>query len=319
MAESLNATFFAFRKREEGGGVLLQTTIAFALLTIAITGLFFWFNWQAIVDYMNWAMTLGQAAEKTDNPFAATMPPASVMALGPAYLLFMVAYYLLLASYEAACLRWMIRGERGGFFGLALNSDTLNVYLTYWVWWLLAIAFYIVALIVGVGLAFALGAGVQASPEQGGALGLGVFITILVVLLLLVYFGVRLAPAAATSIARKRFAFFDAWTVTRGRFFSLLGSFLLLFVIYIVAAMVLVGGLGAVMAGGLVGHIGASGEPSSAQELAAMFASPSVWIPIAILYGLSLAGGFVFYVALFGVNARAAQAALAEGKIAPAA
>jgi hypothetical protein len=49
-----------------------------------------------------------------------------------------------------------------------------------------------------------------------------------------------------------------------------------------------------------------------------MFASPSVWIPIAILYGLSLAGGFVFYVALFGVNARAAQAALAEGKIAPA-
>lgn len=314
MAEPLNATFFAFRKREKAG-VLLSASLAFAVLGVVIVGLFFWLNSQAILDYMNWAMTLSESAEKdATNPFGSMMPPASVMALGPAYFLFMVVYYLLLASYEAACLRWMIRGETGGLFGLALNADTLRVYFTYWIWFLLLIAFYILMVILGVGLAVALGSAASANPDQGGALGLGAFVAGLLVLLLLLYFSVRLAPAAATSVARKRFAFFDAWKVTKGRFFPLLGSFVLLFVIYIVGALVLVGGLGAVIAGGVVGQV-AGAEPNSTQDVAAMFASPAVWVPIVILYGLCIVGGFIFYIALFGVNARAAQAALQEGKI----
>lgn len=313
MAEPLNATFFAFRRRERKG-VLVSASLAFAVLAIVLTGLFGWLNWHAIVDYMNWAMSLSANAEKADpnNPFGAMMPPPSVMALGPAYFLFLVVYYLLLASYEAACLRWMIRGETDGIFGLALNADTLRVYFTYWVWWLLLIAFYFVVAIVGVGLAIGLGA--AGGGDQGGAAGLGVFVAILVVLLLLLYFGVRFAPAAATSIARKRFAFFDAWKVTKGRFWALLGSFVLLFVIYIVGAFVLVGGLGAVIAGSVVSHVSGA-EPATPADALAMFASPSVWGPLAALYAFAIVGGFIFYIALFGVNARAAQAALEEGKI----
>jgi hypothetical protein len=64
-----------------------------------------------------------------------------------------------------------------------------------------------------------------------------------------------------------------------------------------------------------MGQIGAANEPQSMEEMFALFASPSVWIPMAVCYGLMFVGVFLFYIALFGVNARAAQAALEEGKI----
>ena len=79
--------------------------------------------------------------------------------------------------------------------------------------------------------------------------------------------------------------------------------------------MVLSIGLGMAMGMGMMGQIGAASEPGSTEQMLAMFASPAVWAPMAALYVLMFVGSFVFYVAMFGVNARAAQAALEEGKI----
>jgi len=158
--------------------------------------------------------------------------------------------------------------------------------------------------------------GAQDNPEA--AASTAVLLALLFALALcvaLIYFAVRFAPAAATSIAARRFAFFDAWTVTKGRFWALLGSFLLLFLMYFVGVMILSGLATFAMVGGLMGQVQSSPQPQSVEEVFALFAAPSVWIPMAICYGLMIAGAFVFYVALFGVNARAAAAALEEGKI----
>jgi hypothetical protein len=321
----LNATFFAFRKRERGG-VLLGATLTYAIIVCAVFGLFAYLNWQAVVDYFTWSMTMGQAAEKADpnDPSAvlgAMMPPASVMSLMPAYFLFMFVSYLLLAMYEAACLRWMIRGETKGFFGLALDADTLRVYFTYWIWFFLLIALYFVVAIVFVGVGVGIGMS-AAAGDAASAVGPGLLIVsllVLAVILALIYFGVRFAPAAATSIAKRRFAFFDAWTVTKGRFWALFGAYLLLFLMYFVGIIILSVAAGVFMGVGMVGQMQTTTEPQTPEQALALFASPSVWIPMAICYGLMLVGAFVFYVALFGVNARAAQAALEEGKITPAA
>jgi hypothetical protein len=318
--QPLNATFFAFRKRERRG-VLLSASIAFAVIGAVAVGVFAYLNWQAVVDYINWVTTLGKNAEAVDpnDPsavFASMMPPASVMSLGPAYFLFLIVYYVLLASYEAACLRWMIRGETKGFFGLALDADTLRVYFTYWLWFFMLIAFYVVIAIVVFGLIAGMAIGAQGNPDAAGPMM--VLLPVLMafaVLAGLVYFGVRFAPAAATSIAKRRFAFFDAWTVTKGRFWALFGSFLLLFLMYMVGAIILSVIMGVAMGMGVVGQIQSAPEPQTPQEAWALFASPAIWIPMAICYGLMIIGAFVFYVALFGVNARAAQAALEEGKI----
>lgn len=320
MAESLNATFFAFRKREKGG-VLLGASIVFAVLGLLAVAAFAYLNWQAIADYMNWTMTMGKGAENADpnDPsalFASMMPPASVMQLGGVYFLFLVVYYLLLAAYEAACLRWMIRGETKGLFGLALDADTLRVYFTYWVWFFLLIAFYLVIAVVIVGLGAGLALGAQGNPDAAGPMMVLLPILMVVAVLVgLIYFGVRFAPAAATSIAKRRFAFFDAWTVTKGRFWALFGAFALLFLMYFVGVIILSSVATFAMVGGLAEHARSAPEPQSIEAMFALFASPNVWAPMAVCYGLIIVGMFMFYVALFGVNARAAHVALQEGKI----
>lgn len=309
----LNATFFAFRKRD--GAVLLPATVVYAVLALLGFGAFIYLNWQAFSDYINWAMAMDRAAENAADPsavFAGMMPPASVMSLGGRYFLFLIVYYLLLAAYEAACLRWMIRGEAPGLFGLTLDADTLRVYFTYWIWFFLVIAFYIAIVVVIVGVGAGVAVGVQGNAEAAGpTMGIAMVLLVLAILIGLIYFSVRFAPAAATSVAKRRFAFFDAWTVSKGRFWALFGAFLLLFLMYIVGAIILSTIVMFAMGAGVANQP----EPQSMQEMYALLAAPNVWIPMAICYGLMIVGAFMFYVALFGVNARAAQAALEEGKI----
>lgn len=320
--QPLNATFFAFRKREKGG-VLLGATLAYAVLALAAIALFAWFNWRGFVDYLNWAASMSQSAERADDPsavFAGLMPPASVMNIFVSLFLFQLLYYLLLASFEAACLKWMIRGETGGLFGLALDADMLRVYLTYWLWYFLFLAIYFVFVLIGVGVMVGVAFSAHGNTDAMGPAAVIIpLVFVFAALFALVYLGVRFAPAAATSIARRRFAFFDAWTVTKGRFWALLGSFALLFLMYFIGVIVLSAAASMAIGAGVAGQVAAAPEPQSIEEAFALFASPTVWAPLAVCYGLMIVGSFVFYVALYGVNARAAQAALEEGKIEAAA
>jgi hypothetical protein len=315
-AQPLNATFFAFRKRERSG-VLLGATLAYVAIAAVIYGAFVWLNWRAVLDYIEWTVSMSRAGGEVDpnDPFASVMPPASVMSLIGWYFLLIVVAYLLLAAYEAACLRWMIRGETRGLFGLALDADTLRVYLTYWLWFLLFLAAYMVTIMVAFGLIAGAAVSAQGNPDALGPAGLVAFLIVLGFLLLLIFFGVRFAPAAATSIALRRFAFFDAWTVSKGRFWALLGAFVLLWLMYFVGVIVFAGVAVFAMGAGLIGVAQTGAEPASPEEAFALLSSPGVWVPLALIYGVMIAGVFVFYIALFGVNARAALAALDEGKI----
>ena len=315
--QALNATFFAFRKREKA--VLLPTTLAFAVIGIVLVALFAALNWQAFVDYMNWAASMGASnAAATANgvppSMDAMMPPQSVMTLMPAYFLFLLGYYILLASYEAACLRWMIHGETGGVFGLSFGADTWRVYFTYWLWFLLLIAFYIVCAIVAGGAMASIFMGMQGGAEPSPAVVLVPLVVGLVVLLALIYFGVRLAPAAATSIARRKFAFFDAWKVSKGRFWGLFGAFLLLFLMFFVFIIAVEIAFIAMVSVTALSATGGA-EPQSAEEAFRAFATPQYMAAVIGIILAMTAASFVFYVALFGINARAASLALEEGKI----
>jgi len=316
--QSLNATFFAFRKRERGG-VLTMATVAYIAVSFAMLGLFAYFNWRAVVDYFNWAASMGANAEKADptDPnavFATMMPPASVMAVGPSYFLLMLATYVLLAAWEAACLRWMIRGEVKGLFGLSLGADTWRVYLGYWIWFVLFLVAYIAFLIVAVATGIGVGVAAQGNPDAALP---GVLIVCLIALVApaaCIYFAVRLAPAAATSVARRRFAFFDAWKVSRGRFWGLFGAFLLISFMNIVLWTVV--GIGGVVAMGVAaGQIVQSGEPHSMEEVMRVLGAPQVLAPAIAIYAVLLIAMFLTYIAFFGINARAAALALEEGKI----
>ncbi len=311
--QALNATMFAFKKRDRSG-VLTSATIAYVVAFLLMFAVFGALNWQGVRDYVVWTATLAQNTDAAYDPSStAYMPPASVMALAPAYLLFMFVYYLLFAAYEAACLKWMIHGEVSGPFGLSLGADTWRVWSGYWIWFLLLIGIYFglgIVAIIFMGSMFAIGA--TSDSSAAGSIFIILPIVIIAVLLLVVFFAVRFAPAAATSIARKRFAFFEAWAVTKGRFWELLGSYVLLWVMYVVAALVLTVGIGIAL--GVTAASTMSGADSD-QAIEAAMASPATLIPIGVIYLLIIIAAFLWLLAMFGVNARAAALALEEGKI----
>lgn len=329
MAEPLNATFFAFRKREKSG-VLTQAAFGFAIGMIVISVAFFAAFATTLMPLAQWYGAVISAAATNDTAAMETIgfPPAlGMFVLGA--IVWMFALFLLMAAFEAACLRWMIRGESGGgLLGLNFGADTWRVYSGYWIWFLLYMAFsmafgIVVGIVIG-GAAVGMAAG---SSDGSAALGALALLPIVYILQygLMIFFGVRLAPANASSIARRKFAFFDAWKVTRGRFWPLLGAFAIWFLIYFGAVMVMYIVMFATVMTSLMPIFAQMGSDPSAmagaeaqilQAYIQAFSSPQTWIVMGVLYFLVTIVGVIFYVACFGINARAAQAAIEDGKIA---
>lgn len=317
--QSLNATFFAFRKREEGSGVILRASVGFMICGTVLVLAFGALVWALIGD---WYASVFSVMAQGGEPPVDMPPPTGMLWIFPAEIIFLFLLFVLLAAYEAACLRWMIRGERsGGFLGITLSADTWRVYLTYWLWFALAIGFMIICMFAFAGLGFSMMGGGESALAGGGMVGLGLAFAIFIAA---IFISVRFAPAAATSVARGKFAFFDAWKVSGGRFWALFGAFLLLVIMYIVASIVVqtIGFaliFGAAMSG--LDWTGAQENPEAFsqayfQAIAGMFSDPVAIAMFAVYSLLASAVGLMFYVLFYGVNARAAALALEEGKIA---
>jgi hypothetical protein len=322
MAETftgVSAAFDAFAKRAKSG-VLTQAVIGYMILAIVLVAGFAALAWgqlgQVFAAYgavMDAAM---QGAPITPSDPRMMQVLQAYLAIAPLYFLLIFALYLALAAFEAAVHRWLVRGESGGgVLGLGLGADTWRVFLCYIVWFCVLLGLYLALVIALVAVAGGLGLALASAGEGGAALG-GIVGLLAGIALCCAFFYVlvRLAPATATTIGRKQFAFFDAWKVTRGRFWSMFLAYLILFVIYVVAISV----VGAVMAFAVMGPVigaMAQGEPTADTAIAALL-QPTTAIAIVLGYGLMLAVAMVLYVALQGVHARAVRVALAEGRIA---
>lgn len=324
MAEPLKATFFAFRKRDQSG-VLLRLSIAFFVVAVVLCGAFLAVFWSSIGPVVQWYGQVLTAASTNDTAaIEAAGFPAGAIGLIGGLLLWMFPFYILCAAFEAGALRWMIHGETKGFMGLSLGAPTWRVWSTYWIWFLLNIAFSIVMSVL---MAVVIGVLAVSSGGDSAATLTAMPFVYVVQYALMIYFGVRFAPAAATSVVRRKFAFFDAWTVTKGRFLPLLGSFFVLYLLYMIASIAFVAVFFAVVLGPAAPDLAAAaGDPTRLNQiLVEVFQSciqsmsnPQNWVVVGVLQTLGTLLGLVFYVAMYGVNARAAQAAVEDGKIAAA-
>jgi hypothetical protein len=323
MAEPLNATFFALKPRDRA--VLLPATLSMAGIVLAIVALFIAVNWSAF-SRLGDVFAMAGSNEVMSDQAAFAMMGAMFGLIGTTFL-FLFPLYLVLAAYEAGCLRWMIRGEAPGLFGLTLNVDTWRVYSVFWFWFLANLAVSTAASIVTFPLLF-LSIGQMPSPT-GDPMEMMMWQlrmqapVMLIQYGALAFVGVRFAPAAATSILRRRFSFFDAWKVTKDRFWELLGSFALLWLFLIILYIVVAGasfGLGMSAIWPAIQEMYSKPTQAALQHYWSVFFSPQILAAMAIGYAIMIVASLVYYVLSFGINARAAMAALEEGKIdAPAA
>lgn len=325
MAEKLNATFFAFRKREKGG-VLLGSSIAFAIAAIVLYAAIIGIGFMLVGggDFVTWYGE-ATAAQARGEVYAEPPPnPSGVLLMIPVGLVWLFLFFVLFAAYESACVRWMVRGEESGPLRLHFGADMWRVYGTYWAWLIFGligwVGFFVFAAISG----FVAGSVGEFGPWI-------MFALMVAYLLAWFYANVRLSPASATSIGVGEFAPLKAWSVSRDRFWALFGSYLLLFVIYVVIVCVATGitlssyyaqifsGLDWTLAQTNPDAFMREYEQASLAATQQMFSNP---VSIAIYIGSQVLGfaiALVFYTLWFGVESRAVQAALEEGKIEKAA
>ena len=276
-------------------------------------------NWGALTQLFELSRQAGLQPDETQAVSLFT----GMMGMAASAFLFAFPLYIALASYEAACLRWMIRGEAPGLFGIALDHDTWRVWGVHWCWLVVQMVISFAASIVMIPFMFMMVGEIAAqgpNPDPGLAWDLQLKMQALSLFqyIPLAFVGIRFGPAAATSIARRRFSFFEAWTVTSDRFVALLGSWALLWLLFGLVYAVLFGVTYGVLVGDLVPQAAATWPAfpaGAAEELTArLFSQRGL-----TLIGASYAGVFVIWIAYslmaFGVNARAALAAMEEEKI----
>lgn len=315
------AAFDIFRNRGRAG-VLTGASVAYLVGNLLILSVFVVLAWGSLAtlgvayyDVLTGAFEGKPMEEPNDPRVAALLQALAGVAGAGVILLFLV--YLLLAAYEAAIHRWLVRGEAGGgVFGLTLGADTWRVYLCYWVWFFVYIALSIAVGVAASVAAGVLGAALAAAQVDPGVIALIVFPVFCAFYAAMIYVLVRLAPATAVTVGLRRFAFFEAWTATRDRFWAMLGAFLIIILLYL-AVYLAVFSVGAVaVLGPMLGAFAAGAAPDAATFYAAMFA-PGALAVLVGLYLIMLAVGVICYIAFMGVNARAARAAIEEGRFGP--
>lgn len=317
MAEPLRATFFALRNRGPSG-VLTGITGGYLALMVVIIGAFVAVNYQFLGPVISWyGELLGSAASGTTPDFPGMDSPGPIFVLMGSIIVLMFAGYFAFAMFEAGCLRWMVRGETGGVLGLSLGRDTWTVYLTLWIWFFLYMGYSMVSGIIGTIVA---GLILFAMRDSSNYM-LSVIISQGVQLLTyipMIYFAVRLAPAAAVSVGEKRVAFFDAWKVTKGRFWELFGSFFVIYLIVIVGEVVIFGAVIALFFGSVWSTLANMGSDPTGQQtlqaIASIFTAQNMAI-LATVYLIVLVLGLLVYILFYGINARAVIAAADEGKV----
>ena len=312
-APPLDATFFAFRKRDQRF-VLTRAAVGYLIGYLVLFAGYLALMWPTLNALLTWYFELiAQLGEGSGAPPPAL--PENLLGGWPTLALSSLLSFLLFAAFEAACLRWLVRNESGGgLLGLTLGRDTWLVVAVYLAWIGLFIAFcvFVVALYAALRL---LG---QVLPALQLLWMLLAALTPLALIALAIWGGVRFAPAAALSVAQSRFVFFGAWGATRAYFWQLLGAFLLLLAGYTVISMI-VGSIVQIPMNQamtpIIAELMAGGEPAAlAARLREMMGSPLVLASIAASIAASLILSCVLYIAFFGVNARLAGAALEPGK-----
>ena len=239
------------------------------------------------------------------DPATAGDTNAVIGATTPAVLLSILLGLIGLVLYAAA-MRAVLRPDAGGVAYLRLGMDELRLLV-------LLILFAVVALILWVILGFALGLlglGVAMGSESPLLSGLVMFVLGLIMFAVMVFLTVRFSLAFPLTLHRRQLVIGEAWTLSRGRFWTLFGAALVVTIIgFVMTLAVSSFALGSYFSD----LMAAAGDPAAAERAAqAQIANVNAFSAMMILQsiGSSIVAGI--WIALSGGSIATAARALLD-------
>lgn len=211
------------------------------------------------------------------------------------------------AAFEVASQRRYLFGEK---FHLRFGGDEMRMMVVGLLWGVMSlIVFLIPGLLMFSAFGVLLGADLNGPMDDETARRFiapffGGFGLMILFFFVYVFVATRLAPCFGMTVKEKRIVFFDAWRVSRRRFWPILGAYVIIAIVASIVSQIF-STLAQFMMMPMLMNLPQSGDVST-EELASVFLSPLFIAPMAILYFLLL---FVQGVTQHFVGAPAALAA----------
>jgi hypothetical protein len=216
-----------------------------------------------------------------DPESMAAGPPAALAKLRGLQGLQLLCGLAAVAIVYTAIFRAVLRPEQSSSFSLRFGMDEFRVAGVAAVLYIFMIVAIVALVLVGAII------GVAAAAASGGApSAVGILVIVLLALaavIALIYLGGRLAMALPMTVAQGKFRLFEAWTLTRGYGWKLVGVFLLLVLIVIGIEILTLG-----IAGGVIFAMVGGFDASSMSNLTGGFAKIAPLVAILSLVYLAL-------------------------------
>lgn len=252
---------------------------AYAAAMILTFGLIGWLSAGDVTAWINGIEVIDETVDP-DAQFGAVM--SSFGRLVPWMALTALASWVLWAMFETASQRRYIWGKG---FSLGFGADELRMMAVGFCWSL--VGFLLMALPALLIMGSAIGAMVSGTASSRqietmmfGAMA-GVFGLMLLILPLYVFFATRLAPCFSLTVMQKRFRFLDAWNVSRGRFWPILGAYVILAIAGSIIAQVISGIAQMIIMPGMINFAQAA---ETGADIRGLILSPQFIAPLG-LYG----------------------------------
>lgn len=273
--------------------------------TAAITVIYALFGTKFFGAYGNFIISMSEMNAATPTPDQTAAMISQMMSLYGAMAIVGVLSWLAFIAVETAIHKNVFRATDHGAFPLRFGADELRVAVTQFVVGLCVLLVYVGCII----LVAVVGGVLAAINSTIGGIFIGLAIIAAICALALV--AVRWAPGAALAVRDGNFRIFGGWPATKGRFWWLFLTYLIIFigggvVIYIIMT---VGGL--VSFSGLDFTALLAGADDNAAETMAMMGeqikSPRVMIPLVISVIIYAIATVLMNMMVWGVANYAAQ------------
>ena len=290
--------------KQFGWRLIFWTTAALTIVSLI--------TWPMIMPYYGELLAINQQNMQAilggePNIVSSSAMNQLMLKMAPTYGLLMLGYWLTWVACEAALHRKVLNNSEAPRQPLRLGQDELRVWLAQLGVFGLIIAIYVFGLLA---LMLIIGIFAAVAPFLGVLIGV---VGVIAYICLLLLASVRLAPAAGLSIANNKTHVLAAKDLTKGRFWTLLPAYIVVFIGgYILMSVIMMFGVGLVTGNPdfvmTMSGLGTD-DPEEVMAAAAQRLKNPLWMLVGILSMIAYCAAYALWmVSLIGISSHAVKA-----------